>query len=112
MVSGSISAAASAVRPRASSASAASAARTVTPHEACRPAVPGGPKTAERDIRSVLESGQLEQRVGFDHGQPHQGRAVSAARARACPRSSKANPSSAWPCRNGSTARRPGRGES
>ena len=76
VVSGPISAAASAVRPRASSASAALATRTAGHRPGLQAGLPGVVKTARRHIGGALEPRELEQRIAFVPGQPHQCRAV------------------------------------
>ena len=73
VVSGSISAAASAVRPRASSASACVGGQQVAINAGLQARLAGGPQAAQRHLGSVIEPPQLQQRVAFVHGQPQQG---------------------------------------
>jgi len=92
VVSGSIGTAASAVRPPASSASAALAARRVAHHEACRPACRADPRprnaisAALRNLASLI-SASLSVVASHTRARPS-----SAARASAHPRSRKATP--------------------
>ena len=48
----------------------------VATHRAGQAGLAGHVQAAQRHLGGVVELGQLEQRVAFDDGQPHQGRAV------------------------------------
>ncbi len=100
VISGSISAAASAMRPPASSASEALEAKMVARHEACKPACRADPSARNATSAALanlasLSSASLSFAANHTRALPS-----SVARARVHPRPRTAKPSSTWPRRN------------